>query len=222
MKVTVLCAPSINPSNNLFWSNSIIAVPVFSLSVPSSNKIPLTVIFFVAPPKSNKIVDAGGDAGIGIESGCAVISSTILETSPLPKVNVSLEGMDHDQSPSTFIGVLDIFGFENFDKNSFEQLCINFANERLQKLFNDFVFKIETELYAKEGITCDESDFPDNQEIIDLISGRSSSLFGMLDEECRIPNGSDLNLTAKYHKIFVAHARFKSSSRGEKNCEYSE
>ncbi|CAE7477800.1 XI-2 [Symbiodinium sp. CCMP2592] len=90
-------------------------------------------------------------------------------------------------SKLSFIGVLDIFGFEHFKVNSFEQLCINFANERLQQMFNHFVFEVEMELYKQEGITCDFSDFPDNQGIIDLIQAKSMSVFTLLDEECRMP-----------------------------------
>eukprot|EP00434_Breviolum_minutum_P005396 symbB.v1.2.004758.t1/scaffold242.1/size254583/5 len=90
-----------------------------------------------------------------------------------------------------FVGVLDIFGFECFKMNSFEQLCINFTNERLQQFFNSFVFKLEEQLYEREGIPWDALDFPDNQDSVDLLAGKKEGVFAMLDEECIVPNGSD-------------------------------
>eukprot|EP00913_Durusdinium_trenchii_P033034 g30925.t1 len=113
-------------------------------------------------------------------------------------------------SASSFIGVLDIFGFEHFKVNSFEQLCINFANERLQQMFNHFVFE---ELYKQEGISCDFTDFPDNQGIIDLIQAKSMSIFTLLDEECRMPKGSDKSLVQKLWKQFDKHENFRIEAR---------
>jgi len=112
-----------------------------------------------------------------------------------------------------FTGVLDIFGFEHFEKNSFEQLCINFANERLQQLFNQFVFKMEMTLYQSENVSCDFTDFPDNQDIIDMIQAKQSSIFTLLDEECRLPKGSDQAFVQKLWKTFDKNPRFKVEPR---------
>lgn len=85
------------------------------------------------------------------------------------------------------IGILDISGFENFDSNSFEQLCINYANERLQQLFVQHVFKIEQQIYAQEGISWRSVDFVDNQEIIDLVGLAPRNVMSLVDEESIFP-----------------------------------
>lgn len=98
-------------------------------------------------------------------------------------VNKSLQSGSKKQH--CFIGVLDIYGFETFDKNSFEQFCINYANEKLQQQFNQHVFKLEQDEYLKEGIVWTMIDFYDNQPCIDLIESKLGIL-DLLDEECRV------------------------------------
>jgi len=107
-----------------------------------------------------------------------------------------------------FAGVLDIFGFECFKQNSFEQLCINFTNERLQQFFNQFVFKIEEQLYAREGIPWDPLDFPDNQDAVDLLQAKPTGIFAILDEECMVPQGSDQGFCNKLMKQHKGHRRY--------------
>uniref|UniRef100_A0A8C9BM28 Unconventional myosin-Vb n=2 Tax=Phocoena sinus TaxID=42100 RepID=A0A8C9BM28_PHOSS len=98
----------------------------------------------------------------------------------------------------SFIGVLDIYGFETFDVNSFEQFCINYANEKLQQQFNLHVFKLEQEEYMKEQIPWTLIDFYDNQPCIDLIEAKLGIL-DLLDEECKVPKGTDQNWAQKLY-----------------------
>lgn len=107
-----------------------------------------------------------------------------------------------------FVGVLDIFGFECFKMNSFEQLCINFTNERLQQFFNQFVFKLEEQLYEREGIPWSALDFPDNQDAVDLLQAKTTGIFAILDEECMVPAGSDTGFCNKVIKTHKGHRRF--------------
>ncbi|XP_045385447.1 unconventional myosin-Vc isoform X4 [Lemur catta] len=102
----------------------------------------------------------------------------------------------------TFIGVLDIYGFETFDVNSFEQFCINYANEKLQQQFNLHVFKLEQEEYMKEDIPWTLIDFYDNQPVIDLIEAKMGIL-ELLDEECLLPHGTDENWLQKLYNNFI-------------------
>ncbi|XP_078386377.1 unconventional myosin-Vc isoform X2 [Cetorhinus maximus] len=96
----------------------------------------------------------------------------------------------------TFIGVLDIYGFETFDVNSFEQFCINYANEKLQQQFNLHVFKLEQDEYMKEDIPWALIEFNDNQPCIDLIEAKMGIL-ELLDEECLLPQGTEENWLQK-------------------------
>ncbi|CAL9696916.1 unnamed protein product [Knipowitschia caucasica] len=101
----------------------------------------------------------------------------------------------------SFIGVLDIYGFETFEINSFEQFCINYANEKLQHQFNLHVFKLEQEEYMREEIPWTLIDFYDNQPCINLIEAKLGIL-DLLDEECRMPKGSDDTWAQKMYNTF--------------------
>jgi myosin-5 len=108
------------------------------------------------------------------------------------QVNKSIQWENDDEIRSS-IGVLDIFGFECFKINSFEQLCINYTNEALQQQFNKFIFKLEQEEYDAEGIQWAFISFPDNQDCLDTIQQKKTGILAMLDDECRLPRGSDRN-----------------------------
>ena len=100
-----------------------------------------------------------------------------------------------------FIGVLDIYGFEHFKKNSFEQFCINYANEKLQQQFNQHVFKLEQEEYIREKINWTFIEFSDNQKCIEMIEGKLGIL-SLLDEESRLPAGTDNAFCQKLYDNF--------------------
>ncbi|CAH1254855.1 MYO9B [Branchiostoma lanceolatum] len=109
------------------------------------------------------------------------------------------EAKGHHQG--NWIGVLDIFGFEDFgQQNSFEQFCINFANEHLQYYFNQHVFKLEQEEYQKEGIQWKNIDFIDNTGCLSLVAKRPTGLLHLLDEESRLPNATSETLLTKFHQ----------------------
>ncbi|KAK3328459.1 P-loop containing nucleoside triphosphate hydrolase protein [Cercophora scortea] len=118
-------------------------------------------------------------------------------------INYSLATEEVLNKVSSFIGVLDIYGFEHFAKNSFEQFCINYANEKLQQEFNQHVFKLEQEEYLREEIDWTFIDFADNQPCIDLIEGKLGIL-SLLDEESRLPMGSDEQFVTKLHHNYAA------------------
>ena len=115
------------------------------------------------------------------------------------------------------IGLLDIFGFEIFNKNSLEQLCINFCNEKLQQLFNFTVFKLEERVYKSEDIGVDHVPFIDNQPILDLIEKKPKALLPMLDEEAIIPGGSEAKWRGKILSTFGAHKYFRKFPQDD-NC----
>ncbi|KNE68519.1 hypothetical protein AMAG_12690 [Allomyces macrogynus ATCC 38327] len=117
------------------------------------------------------------------------------------KTNASLCPDEVVASFTSFIGVLDIYGFEHFKKNSFEQLCINYANERLQAEFNQHVFTLEQEEYVREEISWSFIDFYDNKPCLELIEGKLGIL-ALLDEESRLPGGSDKALISKLYSHF--------------------
>ena len=91
-----------------------------------------------------------------------------------------------DAAAASLIGVLDIYGFEQFQQNDFEQLCINLANEKLQQHFNQHVFKMEQAEYQKEEIEWSYIEFVDNQDVLDVLEGKMGVL-DLLDETCRFP-----------------------------------
>ena len=103
---------------------------------------------------------------------------------------------------AAFIGILDIFGFESFKTNSFEQLCINFANEMLQQQFNADVFRQQQKEYEAEGVPWQQISYQDNEPTLNLIRDKRIGLLSLLDEECRLQSGTP---SAFVSKITAAH-----------------
>jgi len=117
------------------------------------------------------------------------------------------------------IGILDIYGFESFRENSFEQLCINLANERLQQQFNQHVFKEEQEEYQREGIDWSYVEFVDNQDTLDLLEGSAArpalGIFPLLDEACRLPKATSADLAHTIRMQLDKLPRFESPKKAQ-------
>jgi myosin-6 len=111
------------------------------------------------------------------------------------------------QESAYYIGVLDIAGFEYFTVNSFEQFCINYCNEKLQQFFNQRILKDEQDLYEKEGLGVKKISFVDNQDCIDLIESKGNGIFGLLDEESKLPKPNHQHFTEAVHAHNSSHFR---------------
>jgi myosin heavy subunit len=139
------------------------------------------------------------------------------------KINLSLasdspaEGSD--PASETHIRVLDIFGFETFETNSFEQICINYCNEKLHNFFNKYIFKLEQDEYERQEIQVPTIEFQDNQPCLDLLDAKSG-VFAMIDEENRMVGGTDDGLLSKIYKahdkndhLTKTHIKVKNARR---------
>ncbi|KAM6910646.1 uncharacterized protein myh14 [Xenentodon cancila] len=125
---------------------------------------------------------------------------------------------------ASFIGILDIAGFEIFQLNSFEQLCINYTNEKLQQLFNHTMFILEQEEYQREGIDWNFIDFGlDLQPCIDLIErpAHPPGVLALLDEECWFPRATDRTFVEKLSAEQGSHPKFFKSKQPRGEADFS-
>ncbi|XP_055844229.1 unconventional myosin-IXa-like isoform X3 [Episyrphus balteatus] len=126
--------------------------------------------------------------------------------------------LNKDQTPHTghSIGVLDIFGFEDFGpQNSFEQLCINYANEHLQYYFNLHVFKYEQNEYKREDIKWSDIEFMDNSGCLHLFESKPTGLLCILDDLCNFPGATNETLLQKFNSVHKDNKFYEKPQRKE-------
>ncbi|KAG7459399.1 hypothetical protein MATL_G00210340 [Megalops atlanticus] len=140
----------------------------------------------------------------------------------LARVNKALDKTK--RQGASFLGILDIAGFEIFEDNSFEQLCINYTNERLQQLFNHTMFIMEQEEYQREGIEWNFIDFGlDLQPCIELIERPNNppGILALLDEECWFPKATDVSFVEKVMNTQANHPKFSKPKQLKSKTEFS-
>ncbi|CAN4102475.1 unnamed protein product [Withania somnifera] len=145
------------------------------------------------------------EAALGSRDALAKTTYSRLFDWIVEKINISI---GQDPNSKSIIGVLDIYGFESFKTNSFEQFCINFTNEKLQQHFNQHVFKMEQEEYEKEEINWSYIEFVDNQDVLDLIEKKPGGIIALLDEACMFPKSTHETFAQKLYQTFTKNKRF--------------
>ena len=126
-----------------------------------------------------------------------------------------------DKTVSACIGLLDIFGFETFESNTYEQMCINYTNETLQQHFNKHVFKLEQQEYEREGILWKFISFPDNQDVLDLVEMKRVGIMSVLDEQCIVEWGSDDKFVQQLYHRCGGHDRFVATPQQTPYAKFS-
>ena len=126
-------------------------------------------------------------------------------------INVTL--MACSTMPASTLSVLDIFGFEHFENNSFEQLCINYANEKLQDHFNFATFESQQEMYIEEGLQWNVTTYPDNSERLDMFEHKTNGIFAVCDEQLKIAKPTDEKLLNVLYARCTHRSHFSASMR---------
>lgn len=129
------------------------------------------------------------------------------------RINFELYKTESRDPNLKWIGILDVFGFESFEHNSFEQFCINFANERLQQYFNGYILLSEQEEYLAEAIQWVPLKVPNNQDVIDLIDRKPNGILAVLDSECMMPKSTSETFIQNLFKVFRFHKRMAQVRR---------
>jgi len=123
-------------------------------------------------------------------------------------LNEKMSGTSNSDMEYPAIGMLDIFGFEEFKNNSFEQLCINFANEKLQQIFNKHTFDLEAKTYQEEGIPYQVVEYADNQPLLDMLGlpkkkrAKQATIFRILDEKTNLESATDADFLSAIKRTF--------------------
>ncbi|XP_062411317.1 unconventional myosin-VIIb [Sardina pilchardus] len=183
----------INSSAHFTMVAKLLEVDTKSLDVALTQRSFMTNRESVSKPLNSQQALAGRDAFVKAIYGKMFI--WVVE-----KINSAISKPIPEDKP-TSIGLLDIFGFENFTLNSFEQLCINFANEQLQQFFVKHVFKLEQEEYARENINWTLIEYNDNQRTLDVLANKSLNVLALIDEESHFPKGTDTTLLSKLNQM---------------------
>ncbi|XP_043255294.1 unconventional myosin ID [Colletes gigas] len=184
-------------------------------------------LFSISPQElstalTQRVIAAGGEVmqkthtSIEAEYGRDALAKAIYErlfTDIVSRVNAAINVNDSEnvQRYRTVIGVLDIYGFEIFDVNSFEQFCINYCNEKLQQLFIELVLKQEQEEYKREGIAWQNIDYFNNQIICDLVEQQHKGIIAIMDEAClNVGKVTDEMLLEAMDKKLLDHKHYSS------------
>eukprot|EP01022_Parablepharisma_sp_SALTPOND_P015514 TRINITY_DN219_c0_g1_i3.p2 TRINITY_DN219_c0_g1~~TRINITY_DN219_c0_g1_i3.p2 ORF type:complete len:753 (-),score=99.86 TRINITY_DN219_c0_g1_i3:11185-13443(-) len=157
---------------------------------------------FVRPYTAAKAVDA--------RNACAKTLYAKLFNYVIAGINKKFQEHQSISPENKLIGILDIYGFEILEQNSFEQLCINYSSERLQQHFVLHTFKLEKALYAEEGISFSETMFKDNEPIVNLIDHNIDGIFSFIDDEIRLPMSSDDRLLGRMNAKHLQHKELYS------------
>merc|ERR1712038_1173032 len=153
------------------------------------------------------------------------VSKALFENSFLfvvERINAELFHVGGNVAKIMFIGVLDIFGFENFITNSLEQFCINFTNEKIQGFFNFNIIQSEQEEYIKESVLWKPMKVPDNSDFVAMIENKKGGMFSLLDSACKAPKPSPENFVKEFFKKqgkmkqYLVKSKGPSDSKGKK------
>ena len=132
----------------------------------------------------------------------------------ISRINGTMAGVGSADAKRT-IGMLDIFGFEAFVRNSLEQLLINFANEKLQAHFNEYIFRQEEAECRAEGVACPTLQFADNSAVMTLMTAKPTGVLSLINEEVLVPNASDANLLQKLMQQHRSNSEFRPLPRSQ-------